>query len=284
MAFEILKHTSPNGIVLGIDLDSELLEKTKQKAVDLGLNKRLITQRGNFANLKNIIQGVELQTINNKLQTFRGIVFDFGMSSYHIDSSGRGFSFAKDEFLDMRFSKDFTLTAYEVVNTFPENELADIIWRYGDEIKSRRIASAIIQARKHKRVETSAELSRIIIEAKAKVKNIRVNQRDIRVNPRFGRLHPATKTFQALRIFINHELENIERAMPQIFKILPSGGSAVIISFHSLEDRIVKNFMRDAKKQGKITFITKKPITPSYEEVKINPRSRSSKLRAFKIL
>ena len=200
------------------------------------------------------------------------------MSSFHIDDAGRGFSFKRDEPLDMRYSQNFqfpisnfqnVFTAAEVINHFGEKELADIFWKYGEERFSRRIAKNIVETRKKKRIKTTLDLVDII-------------RRSVPGNYENGRIHCATRVFQSLRIAVNHELENLESALPQALDILDPSGILIIISFHSLEDRIVKNFFRENKNQGII--LTKKPIIADVQEVRMNIRSRSAKLRAFKKL
>jgi 16S rRNA (cytosine1402-N4)-methyltransferase len=190
-----------------------------------------------------------------------GFLIDIGVSSMQLDERERGFSFMGDAPLDMRMDPESRLTAAEIVNRYSEVELARIIFEYGEERRSRQVAKAIVEARRKKRIQTTGELVEIIKPAATK-----------------GRLHFATLTFQALRIVVNDELGQLERGLKAAMGKMCSGGRIAVISFHSLEDRIVKNVLRDARDQVKV--LTKKPIGPSEEEAKANARSRSSKLRA----
>lgn len=259
-AMEILKKNSPDGKLLGIDLDKKMIAALEAKIKSENLNN-LIVAEGNFKNLKKIAE-------EKKISNVSGILIDLGWSSIQIEESGRGFSFLKNEPLDMRYSNS-GMTAAEAVNRLDEKELADIFWQYGEERFSRRIAKKIVEARKKKRILTAFDL----VEA-VKMSVPRSYER--------GRLHPATRVFQALRIYVNQELENLKEVLPQAVEILAPGGKLAVISFHSLEDRIVKNFFREAKKEGKLEILTKKPIVPSDEEIKANSRSRSAKLRVVR--
>jgi 16S rRNA (cytosine1402-N4)-methyltransferase len=197
-----------------------------------------------------------------------GIIFDLGLSSNQIEESGRGFSFKTDEPLLMTMKKDpqsSDITAYEIVNSWSEESLADIIYGYGEDRFARRIAKAIVMAREIQSIETAGQLSDIIAS----------------VVPKFGfkKINPATKTFQAIRIAVNDELGAIKEALPKAFSRLNTGGRISIISFHSLEDRIVKRFFKEKSEAGEGRLINKKPITPSPQEIAENPRSRSAKLR-----
>lgn len=247
----------PTGKVLAIDKDKDIVGELKRKVKEGGQNILVVSD--SYANLKNIVDQKEFGKIS-------GILLDLGYSSYHVDVSGRGFSFQRDEPLIMRYESDIEigkdLTAYEVVNSFSENDIADIIYKYGEDRASRKIAKRIVLKRKQKKIETSSELAEIIADVFGK---------------KHFKIHPATRSFQALRIFVNDELGDLERALPQMYEILKTGGKIAIISFHSLEDRIVKNFFRDNKDKFKI--ITKKPIIAGREETKENPRARSAKLR-----
>jgi len=250
----ILKENGPHGKILGIELDAELLKIAE-------LRKRLILAQGNFVNLKEIVE-------NNNFKNISGILIDLGFSSWHIEKSGRGFSFQKNEPLDMRFSSDSDLTAKEILNQWPEKEIENILKEYGEERFAKRIAKKIYEVRKIKSINTTFELVGIIKKSVPKW-----YQRQ--------RINPATRTFQALRIAVNDELNNLRKFLPQALEILNPDGRLVIISFHSLEDRIVKNFFRKKKRQGLVKVLTKKPVRPDREEIKINPRSRSAKLRAI---
>jgi 16S rRNA (cytosine1402-N4)-methyltransferase len=189
------------------------------------------------------------------------------MSTPQIEDSQRGFSWKRDEVLDMRMDENSdSLNAKDMVNQFDEESLSTIIYGYGEERYARKIAKAIVEKRKEKEINTTTDLVEIIWEA---VPN----------RYRHGRLHPATRTFQALRIAVNDEIERFRIALPKVFEKLNNGGRIVVISFHSIEDRIAKNFFKDKLRNEEAQLINKKPITPSTEEIKSNPRSRSAKLR-----
>lgn len=252
-SLEILKKTLPRGKILGIELDKELLEKTKKRFESF--KERLILVNDNFKNLKKIAE-------EKKFKNISGILFDLGFSSWHIEKSERGFSFLRDELLDMRYKKN-GIAAMDIVNKWQKEDIEKILRIYGEERYSRKIAEKIIEERKKKPILKTTELVRIIEEVKpGKAKE---------------KIHPATRTFQALRIKVNSELENIKKTLPQAVEILKPGGRIVIISFHSLEDRIVKNFLKGEKK---VEILTKKPIKATSEEINKNLKSRSAKLRA----
>jgi 16S rRNA (cytosine1402-N4)-methyltransferase len=246
----------PNGKIISIDKDTDIVRTLKKKIEKENANIKVFCD--SYANIKNIVDQKDLRNIS-------GILLDLGYSSYHVELSGRGFSFQKDEPLIMRYEADAKagkdLTAYDVVNSFPENQIADILYKYGEERASRKIAKRIVLQRRKKKIETSGELAELIES----------------IYPKRGRLHPATKSFQALRIFVNDELSDLEKLLSVSHDILKKGGRLAIISFHSLEDRIVKNFFRENKNKFKI--ITKKPIISEQDETRENPRARSAKLR-----
>lgn len=251
--FAILEKTGPSGKVLGIDKDNRNIKLVKDKAKQNNFSNRLIAKEDNYINLKKIVQ-------KEKFSKVSGFLFDLGMSSWHIDSSKRGFSFQKDEILDMRYSIKDELTAWDIVNSWPPEEIESILKSFAEEKFSKKITSAIISRRKIKKIDTAIDLAEII-------KNI---------FPKIKKIHPATKTFQAIRIAVNSELQNIKKALPDAIEILEEGGVISIISFHSLEDRIVKTFLKQSEE---ITVITKKPVVPSPKEIINNARSRSAKLR-----
>ncbi len=196
------------------------------------------------------------------------ILFDLGISIFHYEESQRGFSFRADEELDMRLDEKQSLKAEDIVNEYREEELADVIYRFGEERYSRRIARAIVEYRAAKRIEKSSELADIIFHAVPK-------------EYRYGRIHPATRTFQALRIEVNKELDRISPALENAIRVLKKGGRVAVITFHSLEDRIVKWYFKEmaAKEDPEIKILTKKPIIPSDKEREENAPSRSAKLR-----
>jgi len=258
-ALPILKQATPDGKVLGIELDEKVIKKLVLQVRGYKFRENLILVQENFANLKKIVR-------KNKFQPVNGILFDLGMSSWQIEESGRGFSFQKDEPLIMRYDSN-GLTTQEIVNQWPEKELIEIFKKYGEERYAWQIAQGISRTRRIKPIKTTFQLIEII-------------RRAVPAKYRHGRIHFATRIFQALRIATNDELNNLKKALPQALDILTSGGRLVVISFHSLEDRIVKNFFRQAAKENQLNILTKKPIRPTQEEIKLNPRSRSAKLRA----
>jgi 16S rRNA (cytosine1402-N4)-methyltransferase len=255
----LLEKTAPTGRVLGLDLDEKALEAAKEKAAEARVFERLILVEDNFANLKNIVE-------NYKFQPVSGIILDLGLSSAQLADEERGFSFKSSGRLDMRFGKT-QLAAYEIINSWSKDELAEIFAKYGEEPLAQKIAAAIVERRKKAFLFSARDLADLILKIK----------------PYFGRkkIHPATKIFQALRIAVNQELDNLEKVLPQAVEILISGGRLAVISFHSLEDRVVKNFFRFKARSEKpiVRLINKKVIRPSYLEIKSNPRARSAKLR-----
>ncbi|MFH1509571.1 MAG: 16S rRNA (cytosine(1402)-N(4))-methyltransferase RsmH [Candidatus Nealsonbacteria bacterium] len=259
---QILERTSPNGKVLAIDWDEGMISRLKIKSKELKLGNRLILSNDNFANLEEIAK-------KEKIKVVHGILFDLGFSSWHPDSSERGFTFRKNEKLDMRYDINNPLTATKILNFWSENDIENILKDYGEEKFSKEIAKRIIEERKIKEIETTFQLISII-------------RRSIPQRYQYQKIHPATRTFQALRIAVNDELNNIKKGLGQAVNIIGKEGRVVVISFHSLEDRIVKNFIKEKEKENIIQGLTKKPIIPTKEEIIINNRSRSAKLRAFK--
>ncbi len=256
---EILKRITPGGTLLGIDWDREILEHNSDLP-DKWPNDTIILKHGNYADTPAILA-------KHNLPKADGMIVDLGFSFWHIDESKRGFSFMKDELLDMRYDPDGNdRTAYETVNTLRENELADIIYHYGDERNSRRIAKRIVEERRKKKIETAHELSEIV--------NSAFHFKDPRISP-------ATRTFQAIRIYVNSELENIRKLLAELTGILKPGGRLGVITFHSIEDKIVKENFKLLHQENTIAFLNKKVIKPEREEIARNPKSRSAKLRAI---
>jgi len=247
----LLQKIAPKGKVLGIDWTQEAIREIKK-------NSNLILVCDNFANLTEIAK-------QNKFNKVNGILFDLGMSSWHLGESGRGFSFQKKEPLDMRYNLQNQLTAEKIVNFWSKFEIERILREYGEERFAKDIAQHIIEERKSRAIQTTNHLVEVIRKS---VPRGYLNQH----------IHFATKTFQALRIAINDELNNIEKVLPQALQILEPGGRLVVISFHSLEDRIIKNFFKNNILN--INLLTKKPVIPARQEIIINSRSRSAKLRA----
>jgi len=259
----ILEKNLPNGKVLGIDLDPAQIETDKWQMADY--KERLILENNSYANLKEIVEKLNFTPIN-------GILLDLGMSSVQLEGSHKGFSFQLDQSLDMRYDDKLNdLTAEKIINDWPEDKIEKIIEEYGEEKFARKIAKKIIEERKKGRIKSTFQLVNIIKEViPARLQN--------------SKIHCATRTFQALRIAVNDELGNVEKVLPQAISVLAPGGRLVVISFHSLEDRTVKNFLNQKLKEGLIKILTKKPIIAEASEIRENPRSRSAKLRvAIKI-
>lgn len=253
----ILEKTAPEGKLLGIDADPESLLRAKQNLYQFG--ERVVYVRDNFVNLKKIIE-------ENKFGKVDGILMDFGWSSPQFEERGRGFSFQKDEPLDMRYSPGSdSQTAGEMVNNLSEQELEKIFREYGEEKLSRKIAEMIVKKRQEKEIKTTQDLVKIVEEA---------------YKFRRGKIHPATKVFQALRIAVNDELGVVKKVLPDAVEALNPGGRLSVITFHSLEDRIVKHYFKG--QDGKtLKLIYKKPIVATSEECEQNPRARSAKLRTI---
>ena len=250
-ALEILQRIAPRGRLLGIDWTQEAIRNFKKTL-------QLILVCDNFAYLSEIVK-------QQKFGKVKGILLDLGYSSWHLEESGRGFSFQKREALDMRYDTQNQLTAEKIVNFWSKFEIEKVLREYGEEKFAQNIAQRIVEERKSRAIQTTNHLVEIISKA---------------LPGRYLRkpLHFATKTFQALRIAVNDELNNIEKVLPQALEVLEPGGRICVISFHSLEDRIVKNFFKN--NILKINLLTKKPVVPTRQEIIINHRSRSAKLRA----
>ena len=259
-SYEIAKRLGAQGRLIGVDKDPAALEiartvVTRQWTVSSEDWPTIDLRHGSFADLAN----------DQRPTTIDGILADLGVSSLQIDNAERGFSFQAEGPLDMRMNTESGETAEQVVNQVDEVTLANLIYEFGEERRSRRIARAIVRSRP---IRTTAQLAEIVSAAARPM-----NQAE-------RRIHPATRTFQALRIFVNRELDDLRKLMESAPQLLKPGGRLVIISFHSLEDRIVKDALREGAKQGHYRLLTKKPVTASEEEIDRNPRSRSAKLRA----
>ncbi len=247
----------------GIDADETSISISRERLDLAGAKPKLAV-----LNFRNIEKASEMLGVSAPTK----ILFDLGWSTDQFEEGGRGFSFQKDEPLIMTFNQDVGedgTTALDVINRWSEESLADVIFGYSEEKYARRIARAIVAERKTGEIKTSGQLAEIIKQA-------------VPVFYRFGRLHPATKTFQAVRIAVNDELKALEEGLRKGFEILGKEGRMAVISFHSLEDRIVKNFFRTLRADSKAELINKKPIVPSEEEINKNPKSRSAKLRILK--
>lgn len=265
----MLEKIGETGKLVAIDYDIHSIEKFKDES-----DERVIAVNDNFANLGNILKNLEIEKVD-------AILADLGISSDQLEDEKYGLSFQKEANLIMRLDERSDLTAWTIINRYDQRDLERIIKDYGEERFARYIAKKIVEYRKIKTIETTTELACIISGA-------------VPERYRKGKIHPATRTFQALRIAVNKELENLEKFMPQAIEALSSGGRLAIIAFHSLEDRIVKNIFREnargcvcpkefpqcvCGKTPRVRIITKKPIIPAAEEILANPRSRSAKLR-----
>lgn len=259
-ALAILEKVGPRGKVLGIDWDKELIKILEEKKKEQKITN-LFLECGNYVHLQQIARKRNIKKAN-------GILFDLGFSSYHISESRRGFSFRKNEPLDMRYNlKENELTAEKIINQWTEQAIADVIYNFGEDRFARHIARAVLKYRERKKIASTVELRQIIERAISGSRGLT------------ARIHPATRTFQALRIAVNNELENLRLGLEAAAKILPPRGKIIAISFHSLEDRIVKNFFKGKSKEKILNLITPKPVIPSFQEIKENPRARSAKLR-----
>jgi 16S rRNA (cytosine1402-N4)-methyltransferase len=248
---ELLKKIGSTGRLIAIEQDKAVFGLVIKRFND----ERIIFVNENFSKIDSILKERKIAKVDK-------ILFDLGISSYHFDELNKGFSFS-DEELDMRLDRSTGITAEEIVNTMPEEELANLLYQNADEFLSRRIARVIVDARKKKKIESAKELAEII--------NQSVRRR--------GKINPATKTFQALRIAVNREFEVLEEGLSKAVNLLKKNGRIAVISFHSKEDKIAKEVFKNFEKEGVVHILTKKPVVAEYSEVKINPRSRSAKLR-----
>ena len=264
----ILSAVTPTPRLLGIDLDAESLTIARRRLE--AYQDTVVLVQGNFADVSAIAE-------EHGFEPADGILFDLGLSSLQVDTGSRGFSFRQEARLDMRFDPGQEITAYNVVNEYSEESLADVIFRLGEERKSRRVARAIVRKRP---IETTIQLADVITHALGW--------------PAKGRIHPATRTFQAIRMAVNKELDNLERGLEQALELLRSGGRVAVISYHSLEDRLVKNKLRHEASdcicppetpicvcghKASIRLVNRKVIKPTQAEVQANPRSRSARMR-----
>ena len=256
-ASQVLKEIIPGGMLIGIDQDDEALKIAEQTLRPYGDAFRLI--RGNFRDLAQILKNIDVKKVD-------GLLFDLGVASIHFDTPARGFSVNYNGPLDMRMDRGIQLTARKIINTFPYRELEGVLREYGEEWKSHRIARSIVERRKKKPIETTLELAKLI-------EGVYYRRRYSR------RIHPATKSFLALRVAVNNELDALKMGLVSGIEHLKSGSRISVISFHSLEDRIVKHMFKEYQKKELLRIITKSPLRPEYAEVKKNPRARSAKLR-----
>ncbi|MBN1365368.1 MAG: 16S rRNA (cytosine(1402)-N(4))-methyltransferase RsmH [Syntrophaceae bacterium] len=269
-SYAILKNT--DAFLLGIDWDDEALHIAEKRLAGFGARKILV--KANFADLDKVLKSLNIEKVD-------GVLLDLGVSSRQLDKAERGFSFSKQASLDMRMDRSLTVSAYDIVNAFAQSELAKIIRLYGEEKMASKIARTISKKRQESPIETTTQLAAIVTSCMpAKLK--------------WQKIHPATRTFQAIRIAVNNELDNIKPAIVAASECLKPGGRLCVISFHSLEDRIVKNEIRSlergcicpkdvpvcvCQKEVKLKNLTKRAITPDDAEIATNPRARSAKLR-----
>ncbi|MDP8299002.1 MAG: 16S rRNA (cytosine(1402)-N(4))-methyltransferase RsmH [Candidatus Tantalella remota] len=253
----ILQRIVPDGTLIGTDADTEAIERCRVYLARFGEAAVLVHK--NFGKIDEVLKAVNIDKLD-------GALFDLGISSFQIDEADRGFSFLRDGPLDMRFDCGAQLTASEVVNRFGREKLTDILKEYGEERHAKLVAAGICVARRKQRIETTGQLKDIVMKA-------------VGAKYRKQRLHPATRTFQALRIYVNDELSSIAKAVRDVVRYLSPGGRVCVISFHSLEDRIIKNIFREEASEGSLEIITRKPVTPDAEEIRENPRARSAKMR-----
>lgn len=269
----ILNASAPDGQLLGLDVDPRAIKRVKERLRPF--ENRMLIVKSNFRDIQTVARQHHFDQVD-------GILFDLGISSFHLNKAQQGFSFQQTGPLDMRMDPTSGPTAAEIVNTLEESDLANILYRYGEERRSRPIARAIIQNRP---IVTTTQLAEIVVQA---------------IGRRPGsRIHPATRTFQALRIYVNNELAALEEALPQAISLLKTGGVLAVITFHSLEDRIVKHYFRQESRdcicpphtiicqcghKAQIKELARKGVVPSPEEIASNPRSRSARLRAVRKL
>ncbi len=265
----ILKRISPDGRLISFDVDDDAIEAASARLKDY---KNLIIVKNSYTNIKKVLHSLGIEKING------GVLFDLGASYHQFNKAERGFSFSKEAPLDMRFNQDADFSAYDVVNGYSEQELVRIFSEYGEERFSKRIARTITEQRKLKKLETTTELANLITNCTPHVKST---------------IHPATRVFQAIRIEVNQELQNVKNTLNDVLDLLDVGAIISVISFHSLEDRIVKHLFKYHSQRchceknqmictcppPKLELVNKKPITASEEEISENPPSRSAKLR-----
>jgi 16S rRNA (cytosine1402-N4)-methyltransferase len=256
---EILKRISPKGKLIGIDRDNESLAVARQRLQGFGNMCEFI--HASFVDIDGALKKLGIQKID-------GALFDLGISSFQLDDPHRGFSFQKEGPLDMRLDRESYISAYDLVNNLNEEEISTLLWDFGQERWHNRIAHLLVQERQKHPIATTSELANIV------VRSIPFKYRH-----KYHRIHPATRTFQAVRIAVNRELEALDTAINKSISLLAKKARLCIISFHSLEDRVVKFAFRKAAGEGLVDIITPKPITPQDSETEANPRSRSSKLR-----
>lgn len=270
----ILDKIQPNGRLISFDVDEDAITASKERLKDYG-NVTIV--KSSYTDIKKVLSSLGIEKITG------GVLFDLGASYHQLTKAERGFSFTKDAFLDMRFNQDSELTAYDVVNSYSEDDLVQIFSQYGEERFSKRIARAVVSARKISKIRTTKELADLIINSTPRIKSS---------------IHPATRVFQAVRIEVNQELKNVKNTLTDVLDLLSVGAIISVLSFHSLEDRIVKQTFKYYSQRchcqknqlictcppPKLELVNKKPLTASAKELDENPPSRSAKLRVARCI
>lgn len=270
----ILQRIQPNGRLISFDIDDDAIEAASERLKNY---QNLTIVKSSYTNIKKVLQNLGIEKITG------GVLFDLGASYHQFNKAERGFSFSKEAPLDMRFNQDEDFSAYDVINSYSEDDLIRIFSEYGEERFSKRIAKKIVEQRKVKKLETTTELANLIVDCTPKIKST---------------IHPATRVFQAIRIEVNHELTNVKNTLNDVLDLLAIGGIISVISFHSLEDRIVKHLFKYHSQRchcdktqmictcppPRLELVNKKPIIASDKEIKENPPSRSAKLRIAKCI
>ena len=255
-----MQASQPHSRLLGLDADPSAIARAASRLE--GFGDRVTLKTANFSGMSDAARAAGFSNAS-------GVLMDLGFSSAQIKDPGRGFSFQAEGPLDMRYDQRSGFSAKDAIARLSEKELADVIYQFGGERRSRRIARHVVSRRGKAPFETTTDLAQTVARA---------------VRPSRGRIHPATRTFQALRIYVNDELENLRLGLQAALEILDAGGRLVVLSFHSLEDRIVKNFVRTAQREGVLRVLTPKPLRPDENERRSNPRSRSARLRAAEVV
>jgi 16S rRNA (cytosine1402-N4)-methyltransferase len=255
----IIKRILPGGRLIGIDRDSESLTVARERLREFGNFCDFV--HANFLDIDTILSSLNVKRVD-------AMLFDLGISSFQLDNPIRGFSFQNEGPLDMRLDRDSYISAYDLVNNLNEEEISTLLWNFGQERWHNRIARLLVKERQHHPIATTSELANIVVRSLPHG-----------YSHRYQRIHPATRTFQAVRIAVNRELETLDAAINKAILVLSKKARICVIAFHSLEDRVVKLNFRQAHAQGLINIITPKPLTASLTEVEVNPSSRSSKLR-----
>jgi 16S rRNA (cytosine1402-N4)-methyltransferase len=258
-SYAILERILPGGRLFGIDRDKASLQIASERLSGFGSAVNLI--HGNFVDIDSLLENLKVKKVN-------GILFDLGISTFQLSDSGRGFSFQNEGPLDMRMDKESYISAYDLVNNLNEEELSALLWNFGEERWHNRIARLLVQEREKEPIATTEQLASIVVRSIPS-----------RYRHKHYRIHPATRTFQAVRIAVNRELEILDSAINKAIALLEKKARICVISFHSLEDRVIKFAFRKAGADGLIDIVTPKPLTPSQSEVEANAASRSSKLR-----